>query len=250
MTESTNETETYKQEKTAHEEIQELKHALELQTATQAGVDATQVATTAGAQTTQAAAHAGTWSTMEALVAMVARQDEDALGELYDRVGRIAYGLAMRVLRDDRLAEDAVQEGFLAVWRSADAFRADRAKASTWILMLVHRRAVDLVRREERRRGEPLSDDAPADAVGDATDDAWLRFERERVQAALRRLPDSQREALELAYYGGFSQSELAERLGVPLGTIKSRMSAGLARLRELLDESAEEGSWKPQFTT
>jgi RNA polymerase sigma-70 factor (ECF subfamily) len=189
----------------------------------------------------------------EALVALVARGDEAALGELYDRVGRIAYGLARRVLRDDRLAEDAVQEGFLAVWRSAAAFRAERAKASTWILTLVHRRAVDLVRREERRRAEPLSQETSAGVgeVADATDEAaWLRFERERVQAALRQLPDLQREALELAYYGGFSQSELAERLGVPLGTIKSRMFAGLARLRELLDESAEEGSWRPQFTS
>jgi RNA polymerase sigma factor (sigma-70 family) len=189
----------------------------------------------------------------EALVALVARGDEAALGELYDRVGRIAYGLARRVLRDDRLAEDAVQEGFLAVWRSAAAFRAERAKASTWILTLVHRRAVDLVRREERRRVEPLSEETSAGMgeVADATDEAaWLRFERERVQAALRQLPDLQREALELAYYGGFSQSELAERLGVPLGTIKSRMFAGLARLRELLDESAEEGSWRPQFTS
>jgi RNA polymerase sigma factor (sigma-70 family) len=188
----------------------------------------------------------------EALVALVARGDEDALGELYDRVGRIAYGLAMRVLRDDRLAEDAVQEGFLAVWRSAAGFRAERAKASTWILTLVHRRAVDLVRREERRRAEPLSDEiAAASGAAEATDEAaWLRFERERVQAALGQLPDMQREALELAYYGGFSQSELAERLGVPLGTIKSRMFAGLARLRELLDESTEEGSWKPEFTS
>ena len=189
----------------------------------------------------------------EALVALVARGDEDALGELYDRVSRVAYGLAMRVLRDDRLAEDAVQEGFLAVWRNAAAFRAERAKASTWILTLVHRRAVDLVRREERRRAEPLTEAsavAPAEA-GVATDEAaWLRFERERVQAALRQLPDVQREALELAYYGGFSQSELAERLGVPLGTIKSRMFAGLARLRELLDESTEEGSWKAEFTS
>jgi len=189
----------------------------------------------------------------EALVALVARRDEHALAELYDRVGRIAYGLALRVLRDDRLAEDAVQEGFLTVWRTAAAFRAERAKASTWILTLVHRRAVDLVRREERRRAEPLPDEVVAEVgpVVEPTDEAaWLRFERERVQAALRQLPDVQREAIELAYYGGFSQSELAERLGVPLGTIKSRMFAGLARLRELLDESAQEGSWKPEFTS
>ena len=137
----------------------------------------------------------------EALVALVARGDETALGELYDRVGRIAYGIAFRVLRDDRLAEDAVQEGFLAVWRSAATFRADRAKASTWIVTLVHRRAVDLVRREERRRAEPLDleqRDAP-DPAGSAEDEAWLGFERERVLRLLRTLPDAQREALELA---------------------------------------------------
>jgi RNA polymerase sigma factor (sigma-70 family) len=187
----------------------------------------------------------------EALVALVARGDEPALAELYDRVGRVAYGLAFRVLRDERLAEDAVQEGFLALWRTAAAFRAERAKASTWILTLVHRRAVDLVRREERRRTEPLGDEIPMEAgQSESTEEAaWLRFERERVQAALGELPDVQREAIELAYYGGYSQSELAERLGVPLGTIKSRMFAGLARLRELLDETAPEGSWKPGFT-
>jgi RNA polymerase sigma factor (sigma-70 family) len=188
----------------------------------------------------------------EALVALVARGDETALGELYDRVGRIAYGIAFRVLRDDRLAEDAVQEGFLGVWRSAATFRADRAKASTWIVTLVHRRAVDLVRREERRRTEPLDleqRDAP-DPVGSAEDEAWLGFERERVQQLLRMLPDTQREALELAYYGGYSQAELAERLGLPLGTIKSRMFAGLARLREVLDEADPEGSWTPRLTS
>ena len=187
----------------------------------------------------------------EALVALVARGDEDALAELYDRVGRVAYGLALRVLRDERHAEDAVQEAFLQVWRSAATFRAERAKASTWILTLVHRRAVDLVRREERRQADPLTDDSAAGIAPDDTDEAaWLRFERERVQAALKQLPDMQREALELAYYGGFSQSELADRLGVPLGTIKSRMFAGLARLRELLDDSTQEGSWKPEFTS
>jgi RNA polymerase sigma factor (sigma-70 family) len=187
----------------------------------------------------------------EALVALVARGDEDALAELYDRVSRVAYGLALRVLRDERHAEDAVQEAFLQVWRSAATFRAERAKASTWILTLVHRRAVDLVRREERRQVEPLVDDAEIGQAPEPTEEAaWLRFERERVQAALKQLPDVQREALELAYYGGFSQSELADRLGVPLGTVKSRMFAGLARLRELLDDSEREGSWKPEFTS
>ncbi|MCP9487385.1 MAG: sigma-70 family RNA polymerase sigma factor [Gaiellaceae bacterium MAG52_C11] len=179
----------------------------------------------------------------EALVALVARSDEGALAELYDRVGGIAYGLAYRVLRDEALAEDAVQEAFLGLWRAAATFIPERAKASTWILTLVHRRAVDLVRREERRRSEPL-DEAPEGATGSAEDNAWLHLERERVQGALRLLPDQQREALELAYYGGFTQSELAERLGQPLGTIKSRMFSGLARLRELLDDSAERGSW------
>jgi RNA polymerase sigma factor (sigma-70 family) len=120
----------------------------------------------------------------EALVALVARGDESALAELYDRVGRVAYGLAFRVLRDERLAEDAVQEAFLALWRTAAAFRAERAKASTWILTLVHRRAVDLVRREERRRVEPIGGEVAARAgEAEATEEAaWLRFERERVQ--------------------------------------------------------------------
>ncbi len=188
----------------------------------------------------------------EALVALVARGDEAALGELYDRVGRLAYGLAYRVLRDERLAEDAVQEAFLGLWRSAAGYSAERAKATTWILTLVHRRAVDLVRREERRRAEPLDAERAQDepATRSAEDAAWLQFERERVQAALRRLPDTQREAIELAYYGGYTQSELAERLGQPLGTIKSRMFAGLARLRELLDDTANEGTWNREFTS
>ncbi len=186
----------------------------------------------------------------EALVALVARNDETALAELYDRVGRVAYGLAFRVLRDDRLAEDAVQEAFLGVWRTAAGFRADRAKASTWILTLVHRRAVDLVRREERRRAEPLDETHDVATTESAEDAAWLGFERERVQEGLRQLPHVQREAIELAYYGGFSQSELSEKLGVPLGTIKSRMFAGLSRLRELLQDGAEDGSWKSHSTS
>jgi RNA polymerase sigma factor (sigma-70 family) len=188
----------------------------------------------------------------EAVVAFLARSDESALAELYDRFGRVAFGLALRILRDERLAEDAVQEGFLAAWRNADRFMPERGKASTWLLTLVHRRAVDLVRREDRRRAEPLVEGVELQPSGSAEEDAWLRFERERVQSALKQLPDQQREALELAYYGGFSQTELAERLGQPLGTIKSRMFTGLAQLRELLAEPGNgETAWKPTpYTT
>jgi RNA polymerase sigma factor (sigma-70 family) len=186
----------------------------------------------------------------EALVALVARSDDGALAALYDRFGRVAYGLALRIVRDRALAEDVVQEAFLTVWRNAHRFVPERAKASSWILTFVHRRAVDLVRREERRRTEPLPE-TPLEAESPATEEeAWLRLRRERVQKALRSLPDQQREAIELAYFGGFTQSELAERLGEPLGTIKSRMFTGLARLRELLaDNELEQWHTTPSTT-
>ena len=179
----------------------------------------------------------------EALVALAARSEESALAELYDRFGRTAYGLALRILRDAALAEDAVQDAFLTLWRTAPRFVPEHGRASTWILTLVHRRAVDTGRREQRRRADSL-ERAPEPSIEGVDEDAWLRFQRERVQAALRLLPDAQREAIELAYYGGFSQSELAERLGQPLGTIKSRMFSGLSRLRELLGEPVTEDSW------
>ena len=132
-----------------------------------------------------------------------------------------------------------MQEAFLAIWRGAARFVPERGKASTWILTLVHRRAVDLVRREQRRRAETLPEATPVASTPAADDELWLRPERERVQGALAKLPDQQREAIELAYYGGFTQSELAERLGEPIGTIKSRMFTGLARLRDLLEGEA-----------
>ncbi len=173
----------------------------------------------------------------EELLEALARSDELALGELYDRFGGVAYGLAYRILRDDGLAQDAVQDAFLAVWRSAAGFLPERARPSTWILTLVHRRAVDLVRREERRRTEPLEPEQHP--VGRSTDlEAAVRDNRRAVQEALAKLPDEQRQAIELAYYGGLSQSEVANRLGEPLGTIKSRTFAGLSRLSELLADA------------
>ena len=165
----------------------------------------------------------------------MARGAEDALAELYDRFGGVAYGVALRILRDPALAQDAVQDAFLAAWRTAAAFDPARGNASTWLLTLVHRRAVDLVRHEERRRADVLDESAPV-ASGDSTDEAAeVRAQRRAVQAALAQLPPDQREALELAYYGGLSQSQLAERLGIPLGTVKSRMFTALATLRDLL---------------
>ena len=176
----------------------------------------------------------------ESLLAAIARSDESALAELYDRFGRPAYGLALRVLRNPTLAEDAVQEAFLQAWRQAERFDARRAKASTWILTLVHRRAVDLVRREERHKTDPEETTLMPTEQG-ADELAELRSRREIVQSALGRLPSEQRETLELAYYGGYTQSELARRLDQPLGTIKSRMFTGLTRLRGLLDEAGFE---------
>ena len=179
----------------------------------------------------------------EALLELVALSDDRALAELYDRYSGVAYGLALRILRDEALAQDAVQEAFLAVWRTAVRFLAERAKASTWILTLVHRRAVDLVRRQERRRGEPLESVPEPVASEQVEEQATIRFQRQVVQEALRRLPPEQREALELGYYAGLTQSELAERLGQPLGTIKSRMFTGLTRLKDLLAQAGLEES-------
>jgi RNA polymerase sigma-70 factor, ECF subfamily len=180
--------------------------------------------------------------TDEELVEAIAAADEQALGELYDRFGKVAYGLAYRILQDAALAEDAVQEAFLQIWRAAGSYRPERAKASTWLLTFVHRRAVDLVRREQARRTEPVVGEPRGSDPG-ADEAAAARSRRELVQYALRRLPDEQRQPIELAYYGGLTQSELAERLGQPLGTIKSRMFTGLRRLRVLLAEAEYEST-------
>jgi RNA polymerase sigma-70 factor (ECF subfamily) len=175
------------------------------------------------------------------LIARIARGDEVALGDLYDRHAGAAYGLALRIVRDGSLAEDAVQEAFLAVWRGAERFDAARARASTWLLSLVHHKAVDLVRREQARPA------APTDSLPEVADDADVggevvsRAQRGEIERALRSLSPAQREILELAYFGGYTQSELADRLGEPIGTVKSRTHAALARLRTILAGSGFE---------
>ena len=171
--------------------------------------------------------------TDEELLELVRLRHEEALGELYDRYGRATYGLALRVLRDRQLAEDAVHDAFLDVWRTAGRIGAGY-DVRAWIMVVAHRRAVDLVRREERRRRLPVE---PAPACVGSDELVEERHAARRVRSALGRLPGYQRRLLELAYYGGFTQRQLAEQLGLPLGTVKSRMSAGLAHLRELLKD-------------
>jgi RNA polymerase sigma-70 factor, ECF subfamily len=177
----------------------------------------------------------------EALVAQIARGDEQALGAFYDRFGRTVFSVALRVVRNAQVAEEATQEAFLAVWRSADEYRASRGSARTWLLTIAHRRAVDRVRYEQRRvaANEPLDDTTQAqirETLPSAEDEAWVVFERERLVRALAQIPDAERELIELAYFDGYTQSQLAERLGLPLGTVKRRTFTGLRRLRELLE--------------
>jgi RNA polymerase sigma-70 factor (ECF subfamily) len=173
------------------------------------------------------------------LLALVARGDRDAFARLYDLYAGPAYSLALRVVRDRDLAADVVQEAFLAIWNQASKFDSSRGQPSTWILTVTHHKAVDTVRREERRRADAIEEarDIP-DASLPVEDQAWQGVEREQVRAAMSKLPDPHREVLELAYFAGYTQSQLAERLAVPIGTVKSRTFAAMNALRELLAAS------------
>jgi RNA polymerase sigma factor (sigma-70 family) len=172
------------------------------------------------------------------LLALVARGDRDAFAQLYDLYGGAAYALALRIVRDRDLASDVVQEAFLTIWKQAATFDASRGQPSTWILTVTHHKAVDMVRREERRRADPIEEGREsADPSGAVDEQAWLGVAREQVRAALRTLADPHREVLELAYFAGYTQSELAERLAVPVGTIKSRTYAAMSALRAALAE-------------
>ncbi len=173
----------------------------------------------------------------EALVALVGSGHEEALGALYERFGPLAYSLAVRIIRDRAFAEDVVQDGFLAIWNSARRYSTGQGSVRTWLLTIVHRRAVDVVRKQNRIRLAEASVERRDEQTGEETDEqAQLRADRRFVQTVLAQLKPEQREALELGYYGGLTQSQIARRLGQPLGTVKSRTLQGLARLRDLFE--------------
>jgi RNA polymerase sigma-70 factor (ECF subfamily) len=173
----------------------------------------------------------------------VGRGDGRALEELYDRYARPAYALARRVTGDATFAEEVVQEVFLAVWRQPERFQASRGGFASWLLAAVHHKSVDAVRREEavRRRAVALQAVAgpdPAEAPADRTEEVVeQRLRGERVRRALRELPTAQREALTLAYYGGYTQREIASLTSTPLGTVKTRMHRAMQQLRGVLDD-------------
>lgn len=176
-------------------------------------------------------------------MARVAGGDTSAVALLYDRYGHAVYSLCLRIVRDAGGAEELTQEVFVRLWRSAGTFEPTRGRASTWLLRIAHNLALNEIRRrqsrpvmaadadweqEAARISDPAADADPAVSV-------WLRERASAIQAALRQLPEAQRVALQLAFYGGMSQAEIAAAIGDPLGTVKSRIRVGMQHLRELL---------------
>jgi RNA polymerase sigma factor (sigma-70 family) len=174
-----------------------------------------------------------------ALVARVTEGDGGALEALYGRYGPACYGLARRILTDEQLAQDVVQEVFLTVWRDAHRFDPSRGGFSSWLLSMTHHKAVDAVRREENHRKRRTSSELLEDRAGDGVqvdDQVWSTLRRERVRAAMHTLPEQQKEALVLAYFGGYTQREIAGITNTPLGTVKTRMLSGMRRLKDGLE--------------
>ena len=172
------------------------------------------------------------------LVHAVAGGDESAFAALYDRYSSILLGLLLRILHSRPEAEDVLQEVFLQVWQQASNFDASRGRPFTWLVTLARSRAIDRLRATQSRDRVALkaSGEASSFSVGDAADDVVLRSEqRDIVQGALAQLPEEQRRTLLLAYLDGLTQSEIARRLGQPLGTVKTRTRSGLMKLHELL---------------
>jgi RNA polymerase sigma factor (sigma-70 family) len=183
--------------------------------------------------------------TDEELLAGLADGRLEALDALYERYKTMAYGIARRITADDVLAEDVVQDAFLGAWRGADRYASGRGSVRTWLLSIVHHRAIDAVRRRRPTSELPEESEGQTTPMPLTMPDVWGevsgRLDREQVSAAVATLPDAQREALELAYWGGLSQSEIADRLGVPLGTVKSRVRLALVALRRELGSTTLE---------
>ncbi len=190
----------------------------------------------------------------EELLKRIAEGDEDALLVLYDRYGRLVYSLAYKVLQDHQLAEEVTQDVFTNVWRAAPSFDPKKSRFTTWLTSIARNRAIDILR---RRRSRGLTGGGEAE-LNTAVTRADERFSPEHhlqalaVREALQQLPPTQREVLELAYFGGLTQREIAEHLGIPLGTVKTRIRLGMLKLRDLLSpqEESDNGQSPPKQKT
>ena len=181
------------------------------------------------------------------LVARIAEGDGDALETLYDRYSRVVYSFSLRMLADTNSAEDLTQEVFLRLWRQGGSYQHSRGAFLTWLLSVTHNMAIDEIRRRKRRpvAVDGADDDQTLSTLPDTRTDvenaAWLTSLHTIVREALQDIPQSQRHAIELAYFSGLTQREIAERLNEPLGTIKTRMRLGLLKLRERLGPILED---------
>jgi RNA polymerase sigma-70 factor (ECF subfamily) len=173
----------------------------------------------------------------DTLVARIATGDAASLGALYDRYGRLTFGLAYRMLADGPSAEDIVQEAFVAVWRNAASFDPARGTARSWLLTSVRNRCIDVLRgpRRSSKLDEPIDDLLDLRAADDVWETVVQRLQAQDVRRALDNLPEDQRTTIDLAYFGGLTQTQIAAQMRVPLGTVKGRMRLALEKLREML---------------
>jgi RNA polymerase sigma-70 factor (ECF subfamily) len=174
----------------------------------------------------------------EDLISLTASGDTQALAALYDRHGRVAYSLAYRMMGERQGAEDLVQEAFLKVWRAAGSYRVERASVRTWILSILNNRGIDMLRSSasRRRTQERVEAQALTSQPNEAFAQTWRNSQRQQVREALQGLPPEQLKVLELAYFSGYTHTEIAELLDLPLGTVKGRMRLGLKKMREYFD--------------
>ena len=170
----------------------------------------------------------------EDLISLVEAADAEAFATLYDRHSRAAFSLAYRMMGERQASEDLTQDAFLKVWRSAKSYRAERGSVRTWILSIVHNRGIDQIRSQasRRRTQDKIEASAPHTQPSEAFAETWRNSQRDQVREALNTLPPEQLKILELAYFSGYTHVEIAERLDLPLGTVKGRMRLGLQKVR------------------
>ncbi len=186
------------------------------------------------------------------VIALIAERDTRALEVLYARYSRVVYSFSLRIVADPLLAEEILQEVFFRVWQQGAGFQSNRGSLITWLLSITHNLSIDEVRKRNRRPQRADSEDpdlvlgSVADEGANIEEEVWLSGVRGAIASALRQLPREQSDVIELAYFRGLTQREIAEALGQPLGTVKTRMRLGLQKLREQLGDSEHEMIIRP----